>query len=37
MLNCFIRTFNLFKEMNGVTKKVDLAVSETAVIDNTLW
>lgn len=37
MLNCFIRTLNLFKEMNGVTKKVELVLSETAVIDNTLW
>ncbi len=36
MLNCFIRTLNLFKEMNGVTKKVELAISETVVIDNTL-
>ncbi len=36
MLNCFIRTLNLFKEMNGVTKKVGLAISETVVIANTL-
>jgi len=35
-LTCFIKTSNPSKEMNGVEEKVELVLSETEIIDDTL-
>jgi len=35
-LTCFTKTSNPSKEMNGVEEKMELVLSETEIIDNTL-